>query len=294
MNVLSVLNKKGGVGKTTVASHLAQALGLIGKKILVIDNDEQHNLSRTLGIGVGEINLFDIYNSNADESVIQSTLLQTLIENVHCITGSAKLAGVKVKNDSMKKIVQSATIQAMHYDVIIIDNCPSFDEKTRTAIFASDFYLIPVQLKQLAVDGLTEVMSLMTKTYGIDNSKIRILLNFWKNTNHRNAMKIAVESMFPENVLSTVVPEDEAVDEVVTENKSIFLSRSKAKCVAIFEDICCEMFGFEKDYVWEKILEARKRYRADLSRENLKRTLALANLNEPNTVTSTKATEVTA
>jgi len=52
--------QKRRVGKTTVASHLAQALGLIGQKVLVIDNDEQHNLTRTLGITVAEINLADI------------------------------------------------------------------------------------------------------------------------------------------------------------------------------------------------------------------------------------------
>lgn len=293
MYVLSVLNKKGGVGKTTVASHLAQALGLIGQKILVIDNDEQHNLSRTLGLGVGAVNLSDIYNSNSDEQTIQSAIFQSFLDNVHCITGSAKLASAKVKADSLKKLVQSESVKAMNYDIIIIDNCPSFDDKTRSAIQASDFYLIPVQLKQLAVDGLNEVMSLMTQSYGIDKKKIRILMNFWKPTNHRNAMKIAVESMFPDNVLRTVIPEDEAVDEVVTDNKSIFLSRSKAKSVAVFEDICCELFGYDKDEVWEKILVSRKRYIADMARENLKKTMAFANIQPKNAIPA-ETTEVVA
>ncbi|MDD5672652.1 MAG: ParA family protein [Chitinivibrionales bacterium] len=271
MYVLSVLNKKGGVGKTTVASHLAQALGLIGQKVLVIDNDEQHNLTRTLGISVAEVNLADIYSSNIDEGVVAKALKQTFLENVHCITGSARLASINIHTETLKKLVNSEIIKGLQYEVIIIDNCPSFDAKTKSAIAASDFFIVPVQLKQLAVDGLTELMALMTKEYGVDKKNIRILRNFWKPTRHRDAMSIAVQSMFQDNVLKTIIPEDEAIDEIVTDNKSIFLSRSKAKCVGKFEDVICELFGFTTDEVWNKLMEARKKYTSDIARENLKK-----------------------
>jgi chromosome partitioning protein len=271
MYVLSVLNKKGGVGKTTVASHLAQALGLIGQKVLVIDNDEQHNLTRTLGITVAEINLADIYSSNIDEETVIKSLKQTFLDNVHCITGSARLASINIHKDALTKLVNSKVIKDLKYDVVIIDNCPSFDAKTKAAIAASDFFIVPVQLKQLAVDGLAELMTLMTQEYGVDKKKIRILRNFWKPTRHRDAMSIAVQSMFQDNVLKTIIPEDETIDEIVTDNKSIFLSRSKAKCVSKFEDVICELFGFSTEEVWEKLLESRKRYKGDVARENLKR-----------------------
>jgi len=271
MYVLSILNKKGGVGKTTVASHLAQALGLIGQKVLVIDNDEQHNLTRTLGISVAEVNLADIYSSNIDEGIVVKALKQTFLENVHCITGSARLASINIHTETLKKLVNSEIIKGLQYDVIIIDNCPSFDAKTKSAIAASDFFIVPVQLKQLAVDGLTELMALMTQEYGVDKKNIRILRNFWKPTRHREAMSIAVQSMFQDNVLKTIIPEDEAIDEIVTDNKSIFLSRSKAKCVGKFEDVICELFGFTTDEVWSKLMEARKKYTSDIARENLKK-----------------------
>lgn len=271
MYVLSVVNKKGGVGKTTVASHLAQALGLIGQKVLVIDNDEQHNLTRTLGISVADTNLADIYSSNNDEAIVAKALKHTFLDNVHCITGSARLASINVHKEALTKLVKSEIIKSLQYDVIIIDNCPSFDAKTKTAIAASDFFIVPVQLKQLAVDGLTELMTLMTQEYGVDRKNIRILRNFWKPTRHREAMSIAVQSMFQDNVLKTIIPEEEAIDEIVTDNKSIFLSRSTAKCVGKFEDVVCELFGFSADEVWEKLMEARKRYKGDIARENLKR-----------------------
>ena len=171
----------------------------------------------------------------------------------------------------MRKLVNSDLIKNLKYDVIIIDNCPSFDAKTKAAIAASDFFIVPVQLKQLAVDGLTELMTLMTQEYGVDKKSIRILRNFWKPTRHRDAMSIAVQSMFQDNVLKTIIPEDEAIDEIVTDNKSIFLSRSKAKCVSRFEDVICELFGFTTEEVWQKLLEARNRYKGDVARENLKR-----------------------
>jgi chromosome partitioning protein len=271
MYVLSVLNKKGGVGKTTVASHLAQALGLIGQKVLVIDNDEQHNLTRTLGISVADVNLADIYSSGIDDGTVAKALKQTFLDNVHCITGSARLASLNIHKDALTKLVNSEIIKHLKYDVIIIDNCPSFDTKTKSAIAASDFFIVPVQLKQLAVDGLTELMALMTDEYGVDKKNIRILRNFWKPTRHRDAMSIAVQSMFQDNVLKTIIPEDEAIDEIVTDNKSIFLSRSKAKCVGKFEDVICELFGFSTEEVWQKLLDARKQYKGDIARENLKR-----------------------
>jgi len=84
-------------------------------------------------------------------------------------------------------------------------------------------------------------------------------------------MSIAVQSMFQDNVLKTIIPEDETIDEIVTDNKSIFLSRTKAKCVSKFEDVICELFGFSTEEVWEKLLESRKRYKGDIARENLKR-----------------------
>ena len=67
MKVLSVVNKKGGVGKTTVASNLAQGLSLLGKKVLVIDNDEQHNLTSSLGLQVPDVSLADCYNARPEE-----------------------------------------------------------------------------------------------------------------------------------------------------------------------------------------------------------------------------------
>jgi chromosome partitioning protein len=252
--VISLLNKKGGVGKTTVASNVAQVLGLIDKKVLCIDNDEQHNLSASLGIRkLPKTTLADVYE---DIRNLPNAIVSTFIENVDCIAGGDKLSKVKIRKDSLKEIIQSEIIKEVGYDYVIIDNSPSTDNKTMAAIFASDVFIIPVQLKYFAIQGLNEIfMKLVSEN--VEKDRIQILRNEFRKFNSYQGASLAVENMFPENTLKTIIPYDEEIDKVVVDGKSMLMSKSKAKSVQPFIELVIELFGFDLDEVFNKLKNKR-------------------------------------
>jgi cellulose biosynthesis protein BcsQ len=264
--VISLLNKKGGVGKTTVASNLAQVLGLIDKKVLCIDNDEQHNLSASLGIQkLPEITLADVYE---DIRNLPGSIMSTFIEGVDCIAGADKLAKVKVRSDGLKEIIENSLLKEIGYEYIIIDNSPSTDYKTIASIVASDVFIIPVQLKYYAIQGLNEMFMKLTAE-NVSKDRIFILRNEWKRFQNYQGASIAVESMFPNNTLKTIVPYDEELDKVLVDGKCLLMSRSKAKAAAPFIQLAIEMFGFNIDDVF-KILSAKRESIKKAQMENLK------------------------
>lgn len=272
MNKICVLNKKGGVGKTTVASNLAQGLSLLGKKILVIDNDEQHNLTNSLGLDVPDITLADCFNASQKdlEMTVRGAIREGFLEGIHCICGTKSLENSNPKKSSFIDIFSTEIIQQQNYDFCIIDNSPAVSFKTKAAIVASDFFLIPVQLKQFAIAGLKEVFESLILEYGIDSKRIFILPNLYKDIMKRNAAVMAIRSMYPENTLKTIIPEDEAFDSMIAEEKSIFLSKTKCKGALHFQKLMAELFAFDEDEMFEVLKTKVKYYKAVVAKENLK------------------------
>jgi len=273
MKTLCVLNKKGGVGKTTVASNIAQGLALLGEKVLVIDNDEQHNLTNSIGLNIPEVTLADCFNANPSnlELTVKAAIREGFLENIHCICGSKSLENASPKRSAFKDILSTEIIQQQQYKYCIIDNSPAVSNKTKSAIVASDFYLIPVQLKQFAIAGLKEVFESLVSEYGVNPKTIFILPNLYKDTIKRKTAVMAIKSMFPENTLKTIIPEDEAFDSMIVEEKSIYLSKSKCKGALYFQKLLSEIFGFDEDDMFKVLSNKVHEYKAILAKDNLKR-----------------------
>lgn len=266
MLVVSLMNKKGGVGKTTISSNLAQVLGLIDKKVLCIDNDEQHNLSTALGIRkLPKTGLAEVYN-NPSEEVISSAVVQTFIENVDCICGGDRLTKVKPRKDILIDVLNSPLISSVGYDYVIIDNSPATDAKTIAAIYASDCFIIPVQLKYFAISGLQE-MVMRLEAEGVDKSKMVILRNEWKKFASYQAASMAVENMYPENTIKTIIPYDDVLNECVIDGKALLMSKSKAKSAVPFIELTVELFGEDVDNIFQILT----RKRDEMKREHLRK-----------------------
>lgn len=266
MLVISLMNKKGGVGKTTVASNLAQVLGLINNKVLCIDNDEQHNLSASLGIRkLPKIGLADVYENHSEEIIAQA-VVNTFMENVDCICGGDRLSKIKPRKDDLIDILNSPLIQSVGYDFVIVDNSPATDAKSIAAIAASDVFVIPVQLKYFAISGLQE-MVMKLESEGIDKSKIVILRNEWRKFTNFQAASMAVENMFPDNTLQTVIPYDDALNECVVDGKALLMSKSKAKSAEPFIKLVVELFGINSDDIFSTLTKKRE----DMKKENVKK-----------------------
>lgn len=273
MKTLCIINTKGGVGKTTVASNIAQVLALLGKKILLIDNDEQHHLTNSMGITVPNITLANCFRAIPPqiELTVKASLREAFLEGIHCISGTKSLECLVPLKTAFKEILSCEVIQQQAYDFCIIDNSPTMSQKTRAAIAASDFFLIPVELKQFAIVSLIELFDSLIAKHGINSERIFILPNLFKDTFKRKTAVMAIRNMYPENTLKTIIPEDEAFDTMITEEKSIFLSKTKCKGALCFQKLISEIFGIDEEEIAQKLNEEVRKYKTYVAKDNLKK-----------------------
>lgn len=176
--IISIINNKGGVGKTTSTGVIAELLAFLGKKVLVIDLDQQSNLSMMLGqydndsseiiSGIFNAEKFNIaelfkYRYKDRESVL-NIIRKTAISNLDIIASSKRHKNTQINiaanetgnnNIILKKAL--ATIKN-DYDFILIDNAPANDILTVNSIFASDIVYIPVRVEGFSYKGLKETI----------------------------------------------------------------------------------------------------------------------------------------
>lgn len=161
--VLSLVSRKGGVGKTTSAVNLGAALSLSGHTVLVIGTDPQCGVCRTLGTGPEglEVKLVDLFRKNCSLLDVTNT---SALEGLHYaspgITSLEEeeefLEMLSVRSDDFVAAVDHAR---NFYDTILIDCPPSLGPATRAALLASDSYLVPVQAEELCRESLTNLIN---------------------------------------------------------------------------------------------------------------------------------------
>ncbi len=164
--IISVINQKGGVGKTTTVINLAAGLSIKGKKILVIDLDPQGNATTGLGLsnsGNSETTIYNVLNGNKK---ISEVIQKTKFENLNIITSNVDLSGLEVETagDNRRAFKLKDELSAIlndsraHYDYILIDCPPSLSLLTIMALVASDALVVPLQTEFFALEGLTQLM----------------------------------------------------------------------------------------------------------------------------------------
>lgn len=270
MVTFAVTLKKGGVGKTTVSSNLAQVLGVCGKKVLVVDNDEQHNLTKSMGLKVQKIDIADLYSGNVDvDKFMNNGIYETMIDGVHCIPSSNKLTKISVKGNRLKELLERREINE-YYDFCIIDCPPGVKNKeNECAIQAANLFILPVEMKQFCIDGMVEMINVLTSEYGRDMSEIIIIPNMIREVKKHLDIIATLRNAYPENVTSIYIPYDEVLDNVITEKKSLVISRSSAKATAYFIKLMFEVFGLDETTVWDTIKAKRKSERSETGKKNL-------------------------
>ena len=269
MKIVTVLNHKGGVGKTTFTGNIAQALALTGYRVLVIDNDSQHNLIAMFGCGVLTPNMHDVYC--AEKSVAATTFLKSIrhteILNLHIITSSSHLSEADIRDIYFLKNCIAACKLNRFYDYIIIDNAPGMDKLQAVSICAADEIFVPTELKQFAVNGIVEMEKTLQERYPWCSGISRIIPNFYKNKKRHNTFIMALNKLFPGKVTKTAIPVDSVFDELITEGKILFLHRLYSKGAAYYLKIMHELFNLDEDTVWEAMLEKRSKRLSEEARE---------------------------
>ena len=166
MKIISIINQKGGVGKTTTVINLASALSQQGKKILVIDLDPQGNATTGLGLSNTEQSDKTIYGILNGTTLISDVIKKTNFDRLDLITSNVDLSGLEVETagDSDRAFILKTKLTAYFndfgpvYDYILIDCPPSLSLLTVMALVSSNSLLVPLQTEFFALEGLTQLM----------------------------------------------------------------------------------------------------------------------------------------
>ena len=160
--IISIVNQKGGVGKTTTAVNLAAWLAEFGKKVLIIDIDPQGNASAGLGIDYKNLNK-GMYEVLVDPNTRITEAIKSFKPNLHILPATPDLAGaavdlVEVEGREFKLEENIKEIFDL-YDYILVDNPPSLGLLTINGLVASREIIIPVQCEYYALEGLSQLVN---------------------------------------------------------------------------------------------------------------------------------------
>jgi len=273
MVVISFVNNKGGVGKTTLCCNLAQALAIVGQKVLCIDNDGQHNLSGMLGLSVADVTVRDLYqlkDISAVDTILSNAILESTVPGLHCITAPDSLSDADVTNEHILSEVISKSFIPTFYDFVIFDNHPGISLLQRASLYPAQFVFIPTELQQLAVNGLSVMFRFLTEVFSFKPEYIRIIPNKYREVNRQKAFIVTMNRLFPGSVTETPIPLDNTFDELVTEGKILFLDRfMSSKAVPYFVKLMVELFPFTEESLSGSLLEKRKKHLSDNARIRL-------------------------
>ena len=166
LKIISIVNQKGGVGKTTTAINLGTALAAIDKKILLIDLDPQGNLSTGIGVTEKQRNI-SVYDLITQSYSISKTIQETKIPNLKIIPSNINLSGIEFElaadEDRTNKLNKKINELKEGYDFVLIDCPPSLGILTVNSLVASDSVLVPLQCEFYALEGLAQLLRTIEK-----------------------------------------------------------------------------------------------------------------------------------
>ena len=173
--IIGVANQKGGVGKTTTAVNLAAALGVLEKKVLLIDADPQANA--TSGLGIEEVN-FSTYNLLEHSADVKDCIQKTSSPNLDLVPSHIDLVAAEIElvdRDKREYMLKKALEEVKsEYDYIIIDCAPSLGLITVNALTAADSVIIPIQCEYFALEGLGKLLNTVKNVQKIHNYDLDI------------------------------------------------------------------------------------------------------------------------
>ena len=223
--ILSIINQKGGVGKTTTAINLAAGLALKNKKILVIDLDPQGNATTGLGLLNSESSDETIYGVLNGTKNIFEVIKKTKFQNLDLVSSNVDLSGLELEtaSDSRRAFILKEQIMAYlkdftgKYEYIFIDCPPSLSLLTVMALVASNSLLVPLQTEFFALEGLTQLIKTIDRVKINLNSQLKIKGILLTMYDKRNKLSGQVEKeardYFKGKVYSTVIPRNVRLSE---------------------------------------------------------------------------------
>ena len=264
--VISIINNKGGVGKTSSTGFLAELLAYLGQRTLVIDLDQQANISMMLGhyvsdsdevvIGIeapSEPNIADLFKYRfRDYENVRRIIYPTTIPNLDIMPASRRhkntptiIAANETGNNNMilKKAIQTIKND---YDFILIDNAPANDILTVNSMFVSDLVYVPVRLEEFSYAGLMETMKTIRyikEEHDLDSVKFggAFITHAEERTNIFKGLSENYESELQDKFLKTYIRKDIKVSEVETTFRPILEYCPNTNAVFDYAKLLLEM-----------------------------------------------------
>ncbi len=239
--IISLVNQKGGVGKTTTSINLSASLALLGKHVLLIDLDPQGNATTGVGINKGDIKK-SVYDLLRDTAIASEIIVKTEFKNLDIIPATIQLAGIDIeliekgKTDPAFKrshqLKNKIELIKDDYDYIIIDCPPSLGMITTNALTASNSVLIPVQCEFYALEGITQLLNTIMLAQKNLNPKLEIegvLLTMLSKSNLGLDVIEEIRSYFKDRVYETIIPRLIRLAEAPSHGKPIVAYDPKSK-----------------------------------------------------------------
>lgn len=248
--VVSILNQKGGVGKTTTAVNLSACVGAAGYKTLLVDIDPQGN--STSGYG---LNKRSLENSSYD-LLLSSTraadvIVNTPFKNVDVIPTNMDLAGAELElidKQHREQILKNKLVPIFEdYDFIFLDCPPSLGIITLNALTASDTFLVPIQCEYYALEGLSQLMATARKIKQQYNPYLElegVLLTMYDGRLNLTAQVVEeVKKFFPKKVYSTTIPRNVRLSEAPSFGQPVIYYDKNSKGAVSYTELAREFLS---------------------------------------------------
>ncbi|MCZ2110555.1 MAG: AAA family ATPase [Dehalococcoidia bacterium] len=226
-HVVTLVNQKGGVGKTTTAVSLAAALGRKGQRVLLIDLDPQANATSALGVDGSELK--GIYDALLDEAPLAECIVDVGDEHLSLVPANRELSGAEVELVPVmareRRLTNALYPVRDRFDWILIDCPPSLGLLTINALTASESVVIPVQCEYMALEGLSrlvETLDLVRRNLNPALTVLGVALTMFDGRT-RLAQQVVdeVRTHFPQT-FQTIIPRSVRLSEAPSHGESIF------------------------------------------------------------------------
>jgi len=232
--VISLVNQKGGVGKTTSSINLAASLGVLNRKVLLVDLDPQGNSTTGLGVTKSEY-VNSVYEMMLDKASLDETIIKTKFKNLSILPATVNLAGIDAelselarnglipnKGGQLKKYLDEAAIK---FDYVIIDCPPSLGILTTNALTAANSVIIPVQCEFFALEGIAQLVNTILLAQKNLNPSLDIEGVLLTMLDSRTCLGLEVvediRGYFKERVYDTIIPRLVKLSEAPSHGKPI-------------------------------------------------------------------------